>query len=78
MKQKSTIGFSLFKLPVLAGVFLGLVASLAVFAGAERSNEVRNDVSPIGQTSFVDGSSASIHENHARWRDAEIARSNRK
>jgi hypothetical protein len=38
MKQKSTIGFSLFKLSVLAAVFVGLVASLAVFAGAEKSN----------------------------------------
>ena len=42
MKQKSTVGFSLFKLSVLAGIFLGLVASLAVFAGADRSNEFQN------------------------------------
>src|SRR5215472_1110299 len=41
MKQKSTIVLSLFKLPVLIGAFFGLVASLAVFAGAERSNELR-------------------------------------
>ena len=37
MKQKSTIVFSLFKVPVLIAVFFGLVASLAVFAGAERT-----------------------------------------
>ena len=42
MKQKFTVEFSLFKLRVLAGVFLGLVASLAVFAGVEKSIEVRD------------------------------------
>jgi hypothetical protein len=42
MKTKSAIGFSLLRVSVLAGVVLGTVASLAVFAGAERSNEVRN------------------------------------
>ena len=42
MKHKSTVGFSLFKRTVSAGVFLGLVASLAVFAAAERSNEFQN------------------------------------
>src|SRR5262249_42238217 len=42
MKTKSRIGFSFFRISVLAAVALGTVASLAVFAGAERSNEVRN------------------------------------
>ena len=42
MKQKSIIGFSLFKLTILAGILPGLVASLAVFAGAERSSEFRS------------------------------------
>src|SRR5215472_10381520 len=50
MKQKSTIVLSLFKRPVLAGVFLGLVASLAVFAGAERNNEFRNACLPPSDT----------------------------
>ena len=42
MKQKSTVRFTLIKLPILAAVVFGLLASLAVFAGAERSNEIRN------------------------------------
>src|SRR5262245_65163502 len=42
MKQKSTVGFSLIKLPVQVAILFGLLASLAVFAGAERSNEFRN------------------------------------
>ena len=42
MKQKSKVGLNLFKLTVLAGVFLGLFASLAVFAGAGKSNEFRS------------------------------------
>src|SRR5215470_4239826 len=42
MKTKSTIGFSLFKRPVLAVVFLGTVASVAVFAAAEKTKQVRN------------------------------------
>jgi hypothetical protein len=42
MRQKSIIGFCLFKPPVLAAAFAGLVASLAVFAGAEKSNELRD------------------------------------
>src|SRR6516162_7822624 len=50
MKQKSTIVLSLFKRPVLAGVLLGLVASLAVFAGAERNNEFRNACLPPSDT----------------------------
>jgi hypothetical protein len=45
MKQKSTIAFRLFK-PPLAAVFVGLVASLAVFAGADRSNELWNTSLP--------------------------------
>jgi len=49
MKQKSTIVLSLFKLPVLIGAFFGLVASLAVFAGAERSNELRKTSLPSGR-----------------------------
>ena len=36
------IGFCLFKPPVLAATFAGLVALLAVFAGAEKSNEWRD------------------------------------
>ena len=36
------IGFCLFKPQVLAATFAGLVASLAVFAGAEKSNELRD------------------------------------
>src|SRR5215471_16416212 len=50
MKQKSTIVLSLFKRPVLAGVLLGLVASLAVFAGAERNNGFRNACLPPSDT----------------------------
>src|SRR5262245_65206555 len=46
MKQKSKVGFSLFKLHVQGAVFLGLIASLAVFAGAERSNEFRDGSVP--------------------------------
>ena len=42
MKQKSNFGLRLFKLPIVVGAFFGLVASLAVFAGAERNNEYRN------------------------------------
>ncbi len=42
MKQKFTIGFKLIKLPILATVSLCLLASLAVFAGAERNNDFRN------------------------------------
>src|SRR5882724_4291917 len=49
MKQKSTVTFTLFKLSVLACVFFGLVASLAVFAGVEKSNEFRNASLPSGR-----------------------------
>src|SRR6516165_10240202 len=61
MKQKSTLGFSLIKLPVLAAIFFGLLASLAVFAAAERSNEIRNASLPsdrlhssaVGERTFM-------------------------
>ena len=42
MKQKFKVGFGSFKLRVLAGVSLGLVASMAVFAGVGKSNVIWN------------------------------------
>src|SRR5262245_21099043 len=46
MNQKSTVTYTLFKLLVSAGAFLGLLTLLAVFAAANTRNESRNASMP--------------------------------